>query len=71
MENLRLKPLPSREEIKQKHRKICEEYSALKEANPNAAPYRIFDTLADRYGMTVPGIRRVIIAGGLYPTPQD
>lgn len=62
-----LKPPSDRAKIlKQKHDMICNEFLMLTNEHPEASPHRIFDTIADRHGMTVPGIRNIVIRAGLY-----
>lgn len=66
---IRLKQASDRSsDLKKKHNAICNEFLALSNQYPDAAPHRIFDTIADRYGMTVPGIRNIVIKAGLYHT---
>jgi hypothetical protein len=50
----------------EKHRKICAMYLDLTNKQPHAAPHRIFYAIAQAHGMTVPGVRNIIIQNGLY-----
>lgn len=52
----------------QKHAAICNEFLTLKNQMPNAATHRIFGLIADRHGMTIPGVRNIVIKAGLYTT---
>lgn len=52
--------------LKQKHDMICNEYLKLRNEHPEAAPHRIFDTIADLHGMSIPGVRNIVIKAGLY-----
>lgn len=62
-----LKPASDRPNIlKKKHSAICNDFLALTNQFPDAAPHRIFDTIADHYGMTIPGVRNIVIKAGLY-----
>lgn len=51
-----------------KHSQICNEYLEFINTNPGAAPHRIFRIIAERYGMTIPGVRNVVIKAGIYST---
>lgn len=50
----------------EKHRKICAMYLDLVNKQPDVAPHRIFGVIAQAVGMTVPGIRRIVVDNGLY-----
>lgn len=56
--------------LRQKHAEICNEYLELSNRYPDAAPHRIFDTIADRHEMTIPGVRNIVIKAGLYTSKQ-
>lgn len=49
-----------------KHRQICAMYLDLSNKQPDAAPHRIFNAIAKAVGMTLPGVKRVLVANGLY-----
>lgn len=67
-----LKPSSDRPKIlKQKHDMICKEYLLLTKEYPEASPHRIFDTIADRHEMTIPGVRNVVIKAGLYKAKRN
>jgi len=52
----------------EKHRKICDDFLSLSNQIPDCKPNRIFNLLSQRYSMTVPGIKDVVIRNGLYET---
>lgn len=49
-----------------KHRAICNDFLTLSNSAPGAAAHRLFRVIADKYEMTVPSIRRIVINAGLY-----
>lgn len=51
-----------------KHRQICTMYLDLSNKQPDAAPHRIFGAIAKAVGMTLQGVKRVLVANGLYVT---
>jgi hypothetical protein len=62
---------PIERERADRHRAICNDYKQLGQDFPTAAPYRRMQQLSIKYEMTVPGIRRIIEAAGLYkPQPR-
>lgn len=52
----------------EKHKAICVAYSDLSKKYPRCKPYRLMSTLSRQFNMTVPGIKKVIEADGLYKT---
>lgn len=52
----------------EKHKAICSAYFDLSKKYPRCKPYRLMTTLSGQFNMTVPGIKKVIEAGGLYKT---
>lgn len=52
--------------IEAKHRTICKEFEELRRNMPGTSTHRLFTALAERHGMTVPGIRNIAIKAGLY-----
>lgn len=50
----------------EKHRKICAMYLDLSNKQPHVAPHRIFGAIAQAVGMTVPGVRNIVVQNGLY-----
>ncbi len=59
---------PIERERAKRHRAICDDYRHLCRHFPSTAPYRKMQILCVKYEMTVPGIRRIIEAAGLYKT---
>lgn len=62
----KLKPSKRDIALQQKYSAIRNEYLELCNQYPEAAPHRIFDTIAERHGMTIPGVRNILIKEGLY-----
>lgn len=50
----------------QKHSLIQNEYLAYANQMPGTPSHRIFGLLAKKHGMTIPGIRNILIKAGLY-----
>lgn len=50
----------------EKHEQIRSSYLALRNQQPAAAPSRIFGAIAEKYGMTSMGVRRICERAGLY-----
>lgn len=50
------------------HNRICRAYLDYSNKYPETAPHRIFLTIAEEFGMTIPGVRNIIIKAGLYTT---
>lgn len=65
MTDLRTSIEKAREE---KYKKICNMFIDLSNNQPKVAPHRIFGAIAKEVGMTVPGIRSIIVKNGLYKT---
>ncbi|MCX4259515.1 MAG: hypothetical protein OSJ34_07330 [Muribaculaceae bacterium] len=73
----------ARQQLAQRHKRICEDYRDLLKKNPDEAPYCLLDTLAHRYKeknvkagariwpQTVPGIRHVVMQNGLFNTKRQ
>lgn len=61
---------PIEKERDQRHATIRNEYLTLTNQMPDTAAHRIFSLIADRYDMTIPGVRNIIIRAGLY-TPKS
>ena len=51
----------------EKHMAICNAYTAISSEHPECRPYRIMTIIAKQYGMTVPGVKNILTAKGLYP----
>ena len=52
----------------EKHQKRCAMFLDLSNKQPNVAPHRIFGAIAQAVGMTVPGVKHIIVQNGLYTT---
>lgn len=59
---------PREKERDQRHAAICNEFLTLTNQMPDAPTHRIFGLIADRHGMTIPGVRNIVIKAGLYTT---
>lgn len=51
-----------------KHRAICNDFLTLTNEMAGVAAHRIFHVIADKYSMTIPGVRNIVIKAGLYAT---
>lgn len=51
-----------------KHRAICNDFLTMTNEMTGIAAHRIFTVIAQRYGMTTPGVRNIVIKAGLYAT---
>ncbi len=49
-----------------KHSAVCQKYLDLSNKMPNVSAYRIFNAIANEFGMTAPGIRRILVENNLY-----
>lgn len=52
----------------ERHRKICGMFITLRNEQPSIAPHRVFSLIADQFGMTIPGVKSIIVRNGLYKT---
>ena len=52
----------------EKHQKICNDFLSLIAQRPDCKAHRIFSLLSQKYTMTVPGVKEVIVRNGLYKT---
>ncbi len=59
---------PREKAIEERRKAICEAYLKLKNQHPDCKPNRIMDAVARQFDMSIPGIKRVLIAKGLYET---
>lgn len=50
----------------EKHKRICDDFLRLTSQMPECAPHRIFRIIAERVGMTIPGVKHIIVQNGLY-----
>lgn len=53
-----------------RHQQICAEFINMREQHPDAKPNRLISMIAQRIGMTVPGITNVLKARGLYTVKE-
>lgn len=53
-----------------RHRAIRNDYLTMANEMPGTAPNRIFTVIASRYGMTVPGVRNILIKAGVYSSAK-
>ena len=61
---------PKEKERDQKHEQIVQMYLSLSNEQPGAAPHRIFLAIANKYGMTSMGVRRIVERAGLYQSKR-
>ena len=52
----------------EKHKRICTMFLDLSNRMPSCAPHRIFGVIAQEVGMTVPGVKHIVVQNGLYQT---
>lgn len=57
---------PREKERTLKHKQICSLFQSLRRTHPDATASRLFDAVATEVGYTTVGVRKVIIANGLY-----
>ena len=57
---------PREKAMDEKHDAICRAYLSLSNQHPECKPHRFMTILARQYGMTVPGIKNVLVTRGLY-----
>lgn len=57
---------PKEKEREATHKLICKMYRELCNLFPDAKPSRIFDAVGNEVGYSSIGVRRVIVANGLY-----
>lgn len=50
----------------QQRETVCRMWRQYREVYPSASPHRIMETIADDQGLTVPGVRGILIRNGLY-----
>lgn len=54
----------------ERNKLICDNFLRMSNEMPGVAPHRIMRLIAEKVGMTVPGVKSVIVAQGLYRCPQ-
>lgn len=57
---------PTERAREEKHKAICSAYIRLSNQYPGCKPHRVMSILSKQFNMTVPGIKNVIVSGGLY-----
>lgn len=50
----------------ERNKLICDSFLKYSNEMPDCAPNRIFGLIAERVGMTIPGVKRIIVNNGLY-----
>lgn len=50
----------------ERNKRICDSFLKLSNEMPDCRPHRIFMLVAESFGMTVPGVKNIIIGNGLY-----
>ncbi len=50
----------------ERNKNICDSFLKYSNEMPEVAPHRIFSLIAGHVGMTVPGVKKIIIDNGLY-----
>ena len=50
----------------ERNKQICDQYRKYIKEMPDIAPHRLFRFIAEDIGMTVPGVRKIIINAGRY-----
>ena len=53
-------------EKEQKHTQICADFAQCSAEYPDVKVTKIIRTVANKYDMTIPGVRRILIAKGVY-----
>lgn len=51
-----------------KHAQICNQYLELANTMPGTAAHRLMGVIAQQNGMTIPGVRNILIKAGIYAT---
>lgn len=59
---------PREKATAERHKAICEAYIKMTRQHPNCKPNRILGAVAEQFNMSITGIKRVLIAKGLYAT---
>lgn len=50
----------------ERNKLICDNFLKYSNEMPTVAPHRIFRLIAEKVGMTVPGVKNVVVRNGLY-----
>lgn len=50
----------------ERSKRVCESFLRLSNEMPTVAPYRIFRIIAENTGITVPGVKGMLVRNGLY-----
>lgn len=57
---------PHQRKSEKLHSAVCKDYASLRRDNPSVSDHRIMLALATAHELTREGVRRILIAGGLY-----
>lgn len=55
----------------ERNKNICEYFLKCSNEMPDCAPHRIFRLVAEKFCMTVPGIKNIVVANGLYQPQKN
>lgn len=68
-----MEPIKSKKELEREARNqsIREDYLNLLQDHPEAKPWRILRTIADKYDMTPEGVKFILMSMDLYKTTQE
>ena len=50
----------------ERNKRICNKFLQLSNEMPDCRPHRIFGLIAESVGMTIPGVKKIIVDNGLY-----
>lgn len=50
----------------ERNKLICDSFLKYSNEMPDCAPHRIFRLIAEKVGMTIPGVKKIIVDNGLY-----
>lgn len=57
---------PYQKACKERREKLIAEYQEAQKTHPNLKPHRIMGALAYNYGMSVQGVKQILIEANLY-----
>lgn len=55
----------------ERHKFICDNFLQLRNEMPECPPHRIFRVIAQKVGMTIPGVINVVTKNGLYQSKSN
>lgn len=55
----------------ERNKRICDSFLKLSNEKPDCAPHRIFRLIAEREGMTIPGVKNIVVDNGLYQCKRN